>query len=383
MGIEAVDLTEDDDEEEDKEAYILLQKLRADGENARPAKVSRRSAVAGGDVQLGAGLVVGLRNGMGAGVGLTPDGGNDADAELMVVGESGLDWRDLPHNRHLCRMYVLETVYSRGHANAASCENCWCFVCDVKADECAQWCAGLGAANHCNARDTLEWRTKKLAARAAHRNVAGTLGANSQAQSRDGGARQGPCSALDQLSRSSPSEVSTRTLFAPRETGPAADPGGSAAAACAQPPISGLRWWEREGDHYTDDAGDKGPTGGPDAGDKGPTSTTGGPLPASYQNAYAPARTPTSTLQRQRLASTKVSARVANLEATLLRRAHRGEAGVDRGGRGEVSYKDGGAHRNVAGTLGANSQPQSREGGAAAASREGGVSRGVTAEMSG
>jgi hypothetical protein len=44
----------------------------------------------------------------------------------MVVGESGLDWRDLPHNRHLCRMYVLETVYSRGHANAASCENCWC-----------------------------------------------------------------------------------------------------------------------------------------------------------------------------------------------------------------------------------------------------------------
>jgi hypothetical protein len=55
-------------------------------------------------------------------------------------------------------------IYSR--QNFSRRLACRCFVCDVKAEECTQWCAGLGALNHCNALDTPEWRAKKLAVRA-------------------------------------------------------------------------------------------------------------------------------------------------------------------------------------------------------------------------
>ena len=43
-------------------------------------------------------------------------------------------------------------------------------MCDVKATECARWCVGQGADNHCNASDTPFWRAKKL----AHKNAGAT-----------------------------------------------------------------------------------------------------------------------------------------------------------------------------------------------------------------
>jgi|AntAceMinimDraft_5_1070358.scaffolds.fasta_scaffold18908_2 hypothetical protein len=56
-----------------------------------------------------------------------PHGDADAgDAELVVTGVSGSDWQDLAHPRHLCRAHPLQLQHSQGHANAASCMNCWC-----------------------------------------------------------------------------------------------------------------------------------------------------------------------------------------------------------------------------------------------------------------
>jgi len=35
-------------------------------------------------------------------------------------------------------------------ANAGTCDNCWCFVCDVKAEECAKWRGLAHSFPHCS-----------------------------------------------------------------------------------------------------------------------------------------------------------------------------------------------------------------------------------------
>jgi hypothetical protein len=76
-----------------------------------------------------------------------------------VPGGSGYT---LPHARHDCQRFPFTLALDIGsrHPNARTCDNCFCFVCEKKAEECPDW-----RDTHCNARDTPQDRALRAAAR--------------------------------------------------------------------------------------------------------------------------------------------------------------------------------------------------------------------------
>jgi hypothetical protein len=73
-------------------------------------------------------------------------GGGD-DEELAVVGRTGANsLGDYPHPRHVCpsKPFVKGGSVTQ---NTPVCVQCYCYVCDLKADECDFWEAHCGAWN--------------------------------------------------------------------------------------------------------------------------------------------------------------------------------------------------------------------------------------------
>ena len=84
---------------------------------------------------------------------LTEENNREEDDEVEVTGASGIRGAlsDYPHSRHLCQSLPLDN----GHPHRASCPNCWCFVCEVRAP-CDQWGDGSNLdADHCCATDAV------------------------------------------------------------------------------------------------------------------------------------------------------------------------------------------------------------------------------------
>ena len=96
--------------------------------------------------------------GPGGGGGGSSSGG-DLDGEgLVVLGTSGgLLAENLPHPRCDC---PLKQFFARGArrtivTNEASCDQCYCFVCECRARECSQWrSSDAKRPAHCNAHSS-------------------------------------------------------------------------------------------------------------------------------------------------------------------------------------------------------------------------------------
>eukprot|EP00198_Chlamydomonas_reinhardtii_P010077 XP_001699414.1 predicted protein [Chlamydomonas reinhardtii] len=80
--------------------------------------------------------------------------------------------RDFPHPRPDCVSYRFKAGASNGSggpaadaANWKHCPNCYCYVCDVKASECAYWGTGVRERDHANARNTPFWTRLRREAR--------------------------------------------------------------------------------------------------------------------------------------------------------------------------------------------------------------------------
>ncbi|KAJ1627683.1 hypothetical protein T492DRAFT_580753, partial [Pavlovales sp. CCMP2436] len=71
-------------------------------------------------------------------------GGEDDDEDVQMVGasEGAFVLADFPHAREWCVVFP----HAASGGWSARCPNCYCYVCDVPAAECAQWGA------HCSAR---------------------------------------------------------------------------------------------------------------------------------------------------------------------------------------------------------------------------------------
>ncbi|PNW86084.1 hypothetical protein CHLRE_03g212529v5 [Chlamydomonas reinhardtii] len=98
-------------------------------------------------------------------------GPEDADEVLITatVGQVST-LLDLPHSRPDCAAHRfqrpgvgLAAAASAAKANTAHCPQCFCYVCDVKASECAYWGTGPAAANHAHAHGaSKEWARLRL-----------------------------------------------------------------------------------------------------------------------------------------------------------------------------------------------------------------------------
>ncbi|EFJ47948.1 hypothetical protein VOLCADRAFT_91455 [Volvox carteri f. nagariensis] len=111
-----------------------------------------------------------------------PEDGDDleSDEELRIVGMVGqVVTRDLAHPRPHCAEHHFDRDMAAVESNAKCCEQCYCFVCDVKASECQFWgtaltdfthalytCSGRRQRDHANARPHPGWNALRQAARA-------------------------------------------------------------------------------------------------------------------------------------------------------------------------------------------------------------------------
>ena len=87
-------------------------------------------------------------------------GDSGQDDEIEVVDEEGSFAADFPHSRHTCS----KNPFDVRRDCFAACENCFCFVCEVKAQECQKWQV------HCKASYNSQfWIAERDAARAARR----------------------------------------------------------------------------------------------------------------------------------------------------------------------------------------------------------------------
>eukprot|EP00198_Chlamydomonas_reinhardtii_P009280 XP_001698617.1 predicted protein [Chlamydomonas reinhardtii] len=77
--------------------------------------------------------------------------------------------RDLPHPRpHCSNQRYRESQFGADVANVAHCPQCFCYVCDVKASECAFWGTGILGSDHANAHpDNTYWARLRMRARVA------------------------------------------------------------------------------------------------------------------------------------------------------------------------------------------------------------------------
>jgi hypothetical protein len=82
-----------------------------------------------------------------------PDMGGGQD-DVVILSQSGTFSSDLPHARAHCTKKPFKIVKDRlgeegGQGNEQYCENCFCYVCDVKASECQGWLR----VGHCHANE--------------------------------------------------------------------------------------------------------------------------------------------------------------------------------------------------------------------------------------
>mmetsp|Transcript_37272 Transcript_37272/g.83462 ORF Transcript_37272/g.83462 Transcript_37272/m.83462 type:complete len:200 (+) Transcript_37272:248-847(+) len=85
--------------------------------------------------------------------------GGDGDEEIAMVGRTGQNsLGDFPHPRHDCPSKPFTRHGSAGQ-NRPVCDNCFCFVCDLKADECPKW------DQHCGAWNGGQWTSMRAAAK--------------------------------------------------------------------------------------------------------------------------------------------------------------------------------------------------------------------------
>lgn len=92
----------------------------------------------------------------------------DDDDDLMIIGATGtVATRDLPHARCHCGVNIFEpTPTALSHVK--TCDNCFCYVCDVPAKDCEAWGDGSSATDHCHALDKSPvWQARRTAIRAA------------------------------------------------------------------------------------------------------------------------------------------------------------------------------------------------------------------------
>eukprot|EP00741_Cyanophora_paradoxa_P004731 tig00000826_g4589.t1 len=132
------------------------------GGSKAPAKNAAASAAAtGGDKRLKAAKGGSSRAAAAAG-GKAPAAviALDSDEELEVIAAAIPESAHFPHARSECKL----KPFRRGESsNAAVCGNCFCFVCDVKAEQCKRW-----REDHCHAVSTDEtWRKRRETARLA------------------------------------------------------------------------------------------------------------------------------------------------------------------------------------------------------------------------
>ena len=96
-------------------------------------------------------------------------GGESGEEELAVVATKGQNaLADFPHSRANCVTHL----FAASSDKKVHCANCYCYVCDIPANECKEW------ATHCEAsHDDPHWRrererAKRLAREPAPSNVA-------------------------------------------------------------------------------------------------------------------------------------------------------------------------------------------------------------------
>ena len=79
----------------------------------------------------------------------------DSDDELEIVGTKGVDALiDFPHSRENCLTHRFGGAGAE--SNKAHCANCYCYVCDVPAKDCASW------PTHCQAtHGERRWREER------------------------------------------------------------------------------------------------------------------------------------------------------------------------------------------------------------------------------
>ena len=98
----------------------------------------------------------------------------DSDSDIEIVDTAGFDAaRDAPHARHDCLVHKMSDSSS---SNAAFCPQCYCWVCDVPASQCAVWSNGCSGpdcrdssshmcSSHCHANPAVaRWVTARAAA---------------------------------------------------------------------------------------------------------------------------------------------------------------------------------------------------------------------------
>ena len=87
---------------------------------------------------------------------------DDGDDDIAVTGQSGsAAARDMPHPRSMCAKGTPFPEASPTEKQKHVCEQCYCYVCDVKVADCKNW---LG---HCLADHRVQyWKEKRKVAKA-------------------------------------------------------------------------------------------------------------------------------------------------------------------------------------------------------------------------
>ena len=75
------------------------------------------------------------------------------DDEVVMIG-SGPEITTFPHSRHDCLLHPIQGK-SKTFKMKNFCENCFCFVCDVKVAECTHW------KDHCMAVNNAHWQGER------------------------------------------------------------------------------------------------------------------------------------------------------------------------------------------------------------------------------
>lgn len=87
---------------------------------------------------------------------------DDTSHACVIIGETlGMRWNvDLMHKRTQCGLHAFDV--QPNVSNAAHCHHCFCWVCDMLASKCSFWGQGAEVVDHCNAHDTVQYRSLRL-----------------------------------------------------------------------------------------------------------------------------------------------------------------------------------------------------------------------------
>ena len=82
----------------------------------------------------------------------TTTNGNDSDSDVEMVGAPPAI-TNYPHARFNCLVHPFKGLTKK--EKRITCDNCYCFVCDILATDCKSW------SDHCVAENTKDWQDKR------------------------------------------------------------------------------------------------------------------------------------------------------------------------------------------------------------------------------